>query len=288
MKELYIVSQGQKGFLREGDLCYSINERYIIQAARLESAKELSANQLPPTSIHDTKLVFVEQSFEPISRIKRGKFYLIADDTQPCILCEYDGTGAAYKVPQDRCFTREAEAYKFKSYEPTRDFDIRKTFVFFGNFRIQSKWKILAVDPIVTNEEVYVLQEVNGIGVRPILNEMVIPVKYFEEIESGYNKLLSEIHTLPESVIDHCRGVATSLLAARLNLPKRDLGKLLSKADKKHQVVMNCASIINRFHPRRKPNEKERHGLQALTSADADFAVQCIFQIIKELKWSKK
>lgn len=291
MKELYITSQDSKGFIREGSYCYPLNEVYITQGARLESSdKSLPiSSKHNPTFIHDTKLVFIEQSFEPISRIKRGRFFLITDTPQPDNLYRYQGQGGILQV-SGNANSNSVAAYKFQSYEPSREFDIRNTFVFFGNSRIQSKWKILAVDSIVTNEEVYVLQEVNGIGVIPTLDETAIPFQYFKEVESEYEILLSELHTSPESVVDHCRDVATSLLTALLDSTesRKDLGKLIGSVEKKYQVVINCAAIINRLHPRRKPNEKERHKLKDLTGADADFAVQCIFQIIKELNWSKK
>lgn len=43
------------------------------------------------SAIRDTKLIFLEFSFDPINRIKRGKFYKMADEGQPAniypILC---------------------------------------------------------------------------------------------------------------------------------------------------------------------------------------------------------
>lgn len=65
-----------------------------------------------------------------------------------------------------------------------------------------------------------------------------------------------------------------------------DLGKLIAKVDDKFRVIKSSAEIINRFHPRRKPNEKEKLELTELTRVESDFAVQCVFQIIREMKWN--
>ena len=232
------------------------------------------------------KLVFLEISFDPISKVKRGKFYKLDDTSQPSSLYPSSKSGvfqfssvlAQYSV----------QAYKFVSYDLTRKFDSKDTFIIFGNARFETRWRILSIDASVTNEEILVLQEVNSIGSIPSLNKNVIPERYFLEIQKEYDALLSELNSSPESVIDHCRDVATSLLSAKVNISKNqriDLGNLIKKLDDNLKIIKSSAEIINRLHPRRKPNEKDKRSFNDLTRLDSDFSIQCVFQIIRELKW---
>lgn len=236
----------------------------------------------------DAKLVFLELSFDPIARIKRGKFYVLADEGQPATIYPSSIVGV-YQVGSTSS-QNSTQAYKFVSYDFTRHFSPRDSFVIFGNSRFETRWRVLTVDAVVTNEEVCVLQEVNSMGAIPSLNENAIPYRFFSEIEREYESLLAELNSSPESVIDHCRDVTTSLLSAAVGTVEKedriDLGKLISKVDDRLRVVKSSAEIINRFHPRRKPNEKEKLELTELSRVESDFAVQCVFQIIREMKWN--
>jgi hypothetical protein len=239
------------------------------------------------SAIGDTKLIFFELSFDPISRIKRGKFYKMADEGQPANIYP-SSMGGIYQVGSSSSQS-SVQAYKFVSYDLTRDFNARDTFVVFGNSRFETRWRILSIDSSITNEEVCVLQEVHSIGSIPSLNKNVIPDQFLSEIDKEYTSLLAELNSSPESVVDHCRDVATSLLSAVVGIVEKenriDLGKLISKVDDKLRVIKSSAEIINRLHPRRKPNEREKLELNELSRVESDFTVQCVFQIIRELKW---
>lgn len=249
--------------------------------------KSHNSRPVLPHFVMDSKLVFLELSFDPIARIKRGKFYSLAAEGQPANIY-LSSAGGVYQVSMASA-QHSTQAYKFVSYDLTRSFSPRDTFVIFGNSRFETRWRVLSIDASVTNEEVCVLQEVNSIGAIPSLNKNSIPARHFSEIEKEYDSLLTELHSAPESVIDHCRDVTTSLLSAVVGANEKearvDLGKLISKVDDKLRIVRAAAEIINRFHPRRKPNEREKLELAELSRVESDFAVQCVFQIIREMNW---
>lgn len=296
LNELYILHSSGKGLLRDGLYCYPCDSRILIQGAFILGSNgncfPTSHNSRPVLShtMGDTKLVFLELSFDPINRIKRGKFYKLAEEGQPATIYP-SSMGGVYQVGSTSS-QHSIQAYKFVSYDLTRGFNPRDTFIIFGNSRFETRWRVLSIDSSVTNEEVCVLQEVNSIGSIPTLNKNVIPDRFFLEIDKEYTSLLAELNSSPESVIDHCRDVATSLLSAVVGTVKKedriDLGKLILSIDDKYRVVKSSAEIINRLHPRRKPNEREKLELSELTRVESDFSVQCVFQIIRELKWNLK
>lgn len=293
MNELYILSTNSRGYFRQGNYCYPSDDNSLIQCSFIIGCngetypKAHSKKPILPHFVSDMKLVFFELSFDPISRIKRGKLYKLDESPQPNSLYP-SSSGGVYQISSSNA-QNSVQAYKFISYDLTRSFSARDTFLIFGNSRFETRWKILSIDASVTNEEVLVLQEVNSIGSIPSLNKNTIPERYYSEIQTEYDSLLAELNSSPESVIDHCRDVATSLLSAIIgDIEKKervDLGKLISRLDNKFLVIKSSAGIVNRLHPRRKPNERAKYELHELSRAESDFAVQCIFQIIREMKW---
>lgn len=288
MSELYVRESNHRGYILDGEFFHPINENYIIQKALIEAGEKVIPRDFNKNSnsTFDAKLVFVEYSFDPIGRIKRGKFYRMAESSPERWLTKVNHE----LFQQHNGGPLNAKVYEYTSYSVTADInDVRDAAIYFVNPRIKSKWKFLAVEPLVGYEEICVLQEVFGLGVTPYLNKSAIPADYVKEIENQYSSLLAELHASPESIVDHCRDVATSLLSGNLNLSKDkrgDLGDLIKNTPDNLKIVKSCAEVINRFHVRRKPNEQDKLNLPALTKADAEYAVQSIFQIIKELKWS--
>lgn len=180
MNELYILNSTSKGLLRDGIYCYPCEGNIIIQCAFIIGGNgntfPQSYNSRPVLShsITDTKLVFLELSFDPIARIKRGKFYKLADDEGQPVTISPSTTGGVYQLGSTSS-QYSTQAYKFISYDFTRHFSPRDSFIIFGNSRFETRWRVLSIDASVTNEEVCVLQEVNSIGATPSLNKNVIP-----------------------------------------------------------------------------------------------------------------
>lgn len=295
LSDLYVLSTNGKGYLRDGNYCYPCERGIILQGAILMRPNGTyfpgNHNTQPrlPHYVSDMKLIFLEISFDPIARIKRGKLYELGEGAQPHTLSQSSAGGIYHVSPSYSQQT--TQAYQFCPFDITNGFDLRETYIIFGNSRFTTRWRILSIDADVSNEELYVIQEVNSIGSIPSLNRSAIPDHFFLEIEREYNALISDLHSSPESVIDHCRDVATSLLTAIIDKKQEDrldLGKLISDIPDGFRIVKNSAEIINRLHPRRKPNELSKLSLRELSRVDSDFAVQCVFQIIRELKWNSK
>jgi len=290
--DLYIREETHRAYLADGNSCYPLDQKSIVQNAGilLESGNvHPSNNDYKNQNISGAQIIFLELSFDPIARIKRGKFYQKAPEGQPATL---------YKNPKDDILStidigwpRSTRAYKYQSCSLSNTILFKTTFVEFANQSFSTRWRILSVDATIGNDEVYVLHEVNSIGATPALDKKKIPQNYYGEIKNGYDNLLNELNSLPKSVVDLCRHVTVSILSSITKNPngdsRLDLGDLIKLVNKDFKVIKSCAEVINRFHPRGKPNEQENHDLSEPTRLDSDFAVQCVFQIIRELKWEK-
>lgn len=287
MRNFYVLHYNYKGYIEDGQYFYPIDSKSIIQPTFLESSiKKIPENFIG--SIDRTEVIFVSEDYDPLRKIKRGQFYK-AHNQQPARL--YKSGINSTQILSSRKFENyhDVDARKFFSYELSRDFDVKDTSVYFKNDRILTKWRIISVEPTVGGEEFYTLLETIGIGVFPSLNEPKIPQSFFPEIKREYDSLLNEAFSMPETVIDHCRDLATSILSAMLGLGKEsreDLGGLIKKVDPNLMLIRSAATIIARFHPRRKPNEQESKSLASLSQREAELSVLSVLQILKELEWS--
>ena len=287
MRNFYILHYNYKGYIEDGQYFYPIESKAIIQPTFLES----STKKLPHdfnSSIDKTEIVFVSEDYDPLRKIKRGQFYK-AHTQQPSRL--YKSGINSTQILSNRMFENyhSVDARKFLSYELSREFEVRDTNVYFKNDRILTKWRIISVEPTIGGEEFYTLLETIGIGVFPSLNESKIPQSFYLEIKKEYDSLVNEAYSMPETVIDHCRDLATSILSAMLALGKEnreDLGGLIKKVDPNLMLIRSAATIIARFHPRRKPNEQDSKELASPSQREAELCVLSALQILKELGWS--
>lgn len=287
MRSFYILHYNSSGYIEDGQYLYPIDSKSIIQPTSLES----SVKKIPEyfnSSIDKTEIVFVSEDYDPLKKIKRGRFYK-AHNQQPSRI--YKNGINSTQVLSIRMFEHyhDVDARKFFSYEPSKDFDVKDINVYFRNERILTKWRVISVEPVVGGEEFYTLLETMGIGVFPSLNELRIPPAFYLEIKREYDSLLSEALSLPETVIDHCRDLTTSILSAMLDLKKEnreDLGVLIKRIDPNLLLIKSAATIVARFHPRRKPNEQDSKNLDSLSLREAELCILSVLQILKELAWS--
>jgi hypothetical protein len=284
MPNLYLDASVEKLYFEEPGGVRNVPLIYNLLIASLENS--IKSNSL---IFSDHDLLFLETDVDPIRNIKIGKFYKKALTGQPVNANRPKLDEIHRAMPQatpklDRAFL----------YEPcnlSRSTNIKKDYIFLNTENLKTKWRILSVDFVHTREEVFVLKGVNNLLYLPNLNQLKIPSQYFDEVSNLYNKFLDDLGATPESVIDHCRGLATSLLSAFLSVKEServDLEKLIGLVDQavpKRVVLKNCASTINRLHPRRKPNEVEKLKLRELTYDDSEFVVSCISMMIRELDY---
>lgn len=282
MPNLYLDTNMDKIFVEESQGVRRLSNKYNLLIASLDSSTKSSSQIF---STHD--LLFLEMDIDPIRNLKIGKFFKKASTGQPVYVNKA-------KVDEIDMHMRQAtpkleNAFLYESHFLSRVINVKNDFIFLNLENLKTKWRITSIDYIHTREEVFVLKGVNNSLYLPSLNEIKIPNKYFDEISNLYSKLLDDLGSTPDSVVDHCRGLATSLLSALLLLDenkREDLEKLIGATSDKFPnriIVKNCAAIINRLHPRRKPNEIDKLKLRILDYDDSEFAVSCISMMIREL-----
>ena len=238
--------------------------------------------------------VFREDSFDPVSRIRRGRFYF-AGNQQPI---------------EWRVYTHPATPGE--TWTQGRDFSKKRLITYFGNplgEKLSTKsgeqplvllgrddrftiWTVINIEAISSGEDLVTLKARSGLGVLPRVDERQIPEKFRATVIESLDGFADEVHRSGAvSVIDRARDAASQVLLAYFNATAgdaKDLQKLVPRLDENKKVIAASATtIIARLHARAKPVEKIRHGLRPIREQDADLAVQCVGTILCELGWAE-
>lgn len=240
---------------------------------------------------------FREDSFDPIARIRRGRFYH-AGQSQPiqwARCSHHPGFPLDAIDPQVHAKSKSLETFYgnpiwYQYIQGKRELPL----VVLGVDDRFTAWTIINVEAIATGEDLVTLKARSSFGILPTIIEGKIPISFQAKLKETLNTFTDEVHRAsPISVIDRARDVATHALLAYFNSQgagAKDLGNLVPKLnDKDLFVAANAANIINRLHSRAKPAEHEKRELRPIREQDADLAVQCVGTLLCEIgfaEWS--
>lgn len=243
--------------------------------------------------LRDAKHVFREDSFDPVTRIRRGRFY-------ECTSGPYPAT--RFTAPDPRCpggglwekrlfiFDQVQQSPLVSAWSAHRTVMLGST---------ESVWRMLSVERISTGEWLVTLKARHALGVLPEIDQAKIP-------EAGRTKAIETIDTLinaayresPESIVDRARAAAQWCFATWAAAKFKDGGLLTSElaplADvvekrsgmSKPDVSIWTARGLARLHSRAKPNEQERRDTRPVMEADAEYALAAMGLLLRELGWT--
>jgi len=246
----------------------------------------------------DVECWFREDHFDPISRLRRGRFYSRQN------LNNLNPEWAVLPLPSVRSrqgemndgFTRlDLWTYSSLPLRPAQSEYKNKALVLLGIEEASSVWNIVVSEAISTGEEMVTLKARQSFGVLPEIDWSKVPTSFREKVRETIGTLLDDVHRAgPESVIDRSRDAVAAILRAHLgkDYAGKDLGKLIKVLAKeasegRKQIIISASEIIRVFHPRAKPNEQERRELRSVREQDAELAVQCVGTVLCELGWGE-
>jgi len=261
-----------------------------VHPAPVITPAKFIASSLEPIEAHSSDDVFGyrfrEDSFDPISRIRRGRFYL---------------SGSSQGI-RSRVTPHPAAPIENYAWSKDKQLDIyygnpiwhkyidgkaELPIVLLGVDNRFTAWSILSVEAISTGEDLVTLKARDSFGILPELDESKVPEEFLPRLKEAMSTFVDEVHrSSPTSVIDRARDLATQTLLAYLKLSgnqAKDLGDLIKRLDEKHVITINTASIIARLHARAKPVEQERRGLLPIREEDAALAQKCVASLLREV-----
>jgi len=239
-----------------------------------------------------SRYIFREDDFDPVVRVRRGRFYERAQTQQPSDQFTLPNpAGEYFDAPRrgDGLYRKSLFSYDFYQLTPNTP---SVKFVALGT--PESLWRVVArPERVSTGEFLFMLKARNAFGVLPELNVAVIP-------ELGRNKVIETLETLtdaahradPNSVIDRARDATQCCLATWAaekfedsGLLTKDLGAMVKKIEKDKWTATRAAEVVRVLHSNAKPNEQERHGSRSPMEDDAELAVKVVGLIVRELGW---
>lgn len=243
-------------------------------------------------------LVFREDFFDPVTRIRRGRFY-VGPNLQP----------QEWHVQQHPAFIDEVapkdnQGYLRKflyGFLPWSAFANLKGIqdsglVAIGVSDAFSLWRLIDIERISTREDLVTLRSRSTFGIVPEIDESVLPATGREKILETISKVVDIAYRGgPESVIDRCRDAEQAALGAWMSQEYKnekwrthDLGKQVEGLKGQNRVVLeNSANILARLHARVKPNEQIKREMRIPTEQDAECALSLLGMTLRELGWAR-
>jgi HEPN domain-containing protein len=295
---MYLGIHDTTKIVYEGDSKYGAHHVLpipLLLPAKFSPTKEI---RICPDSL-DThgmpKMLFREDSFDPVTRIRRGRFYKQSGDqpSQWHVMMSPPFVASAGLEPQ-RVFT--FESCSSPDFPPLSDAE--QQLIVLGSTNGFSIWTILSKECIHSREFFVTLKSRQSLGVLPEIDWSKIPDKN-NQVRGKIESLLDDIYRAgPESVVDRTREAATAILSTYLQdqgveeAKGEDIGNLIKLLNKKNgencqRIVACAAEIPQRLHSRGKNAEQEaRENLRILQEQDAELAVRCIGVMLCDLGWA--
>ena len=289
-----------KSFIYEGDGTYGypIWPSPVISIATFVNSEESYTNIPNSPYMSDASYVFREDSFDPLSRIRRGRIYNSPTngsknpywyvESHPAITnkgaVEIDEQKQLYSFYRSSLVNIIKETGKFPM-------------VALGTKEQHTVWQIVGVEKIYTGEDLVTLKAIQNFGIVPEVDEDELPEINRSKVLETISKLVDTAYRLgPESIVDRCRDTASAILGGYCHhidekAHTEDLGysiKCLESEEKgrKKVIVINAANIIARMHPRVKPNEQTKRDLRPVSEHDAELCLHCVSSILYELGYA--
>lgn len=242
-------------------------------------------------------LVFREDYFDPVTRVRRGRFYNRGDGAQPNTW----HVQVHPALPSDsRSVSRggliSKQLFGFHDW-PART-QLRDgtgtLIVALGIQDAMTLWRVIGVEHISSGEDLVTLKAISNMGVLPEISDDKLPESARSRIRQATQNLVDTAYRAgPESVVDRCRDLAAAALGGHFaakypEADHKDLGALAALANKDQlALVENAARLIARLHARGKPNEQARRGIPPPTDEDASLAIECAGLILREFGWAR-
>jgi hypothetical protein len=250
---------------------------------------------IPESTTRLNKFVFREDSFDPVTRIRRGRIYKWADGyaqphrwrVQPYPGSHDEQQLARFQGPLTK------DLFSWAAWPAFQQLGRRTSVLLaLGSRDAYTLWRVVDVERVVTGEDLITLRAHNSLGILPALNASAIPMDGREKVLQTIEKLANAAYTTsePEAVIDLARAAAQWCLGTwladkrgRSDFKGKDLGHLISELEHREKDI---AMLIARFHSRAKPNEAHNFQSRPVTDEDAEFCLAGIALLLRELGWA--
>ncbi len=247
-------------------------------------------------TLSDQSLVFREECFDAITRVRRGRLYVPTGGRPGWALPHpiYAGLGS-HASNASGWFQRDLRV--FDQYQMAGGNPLGKLLSIGAS---ESVWQVLAAERISTGEYLLTLKARRSFGVLPELNVTSVPEIGRLAVIHAVSKLTEAVYReSPSSIVDRARDAVQSCLAtwaaSKWNddtILLDDLGALMKCILHRAQRGRKCAFIdaaelVRILHARGKWNERRKHNLRPILEDDAELALRAAGFLLHEFEWAR-
>jgi hypothetical protein len=266
----------------------------------IAEARMMGAGNMHPTqelTISVAPVVFREDAFDPVTRIRRGRFYKKTPEGRN-----------DWRVQPHPAFREEIGSHhedhrwlskSLFSFNPLlfNNFiagPITQSQVVLGSGSATTLWAVVGFERITTGEDLVMLKARSRLGLLPDLDRCALPRDGSTRMEEAYERVVDTAYRLgPESVIDRCRDSAQTMLGfwlasnrdepAKAQLDLAAVSKQVADGGNGMRLAGLGGSMLAALHARTKPNEQVKHLSRSVDEGDAETALGLLGLIAKEL-----
>jgi len=264
-------------------------------ATLIKSTDDL--DKIPESNKLETKLVFREDSFDPVTRIRRGRLYCWQDGSVMPSTWRVQAHPARYSDLQDAANNGgviDKPLYGWHAWSGFRELGgpTGRAQIALGIRDAFTLWRVVDIERIVTGEDLLTLRARGTFGLLPELNLSAVPASGRTKLAEVLGKLADAAHRQgTEAIVDRARDAAQWCLGVYLADLKQDpkyrqidLWALASTLE--GERLKSVSMLIARLHSRGKPGEQEKYDSRPVVDADADFALAGVGMLLRELGWA--
>lgn len=298
---MYLGVEANTGHVYEGNSApqFAVTPRPAISLAKLIEAEE-DWERLP-SSMASTPFawVFREDSFDPVTRVRRGRLYEAYGNVQP-------GSFPVNAHPTDHDAVREIAASRqltksLYAYQPCQTLVARAdhglgTVLALGTGRASSAWRVIQAEVLVDDDILISLKALSAFGILPAVAHDRVPEGSRQSVQRAVDRVLdAAFRESPISIIDHCRNAAQVVLSSWMvqageneKMLGHDLDVVCKALESKFRklAARDAANIVRLLHSRGKANKQEMESLRLAVEEDAELSIQALGFILREVGWA--
>lgn len=263
-------------------------------------------NDSPPNeTLASAAMIFREDSFDPVARIRRGRLYTLWPAAQPATW--HVQRHPAYASEPGETDARGFLVKRLYSFQPWSAPEsllakCREAILVLGSGTRVAAYTLLDIERLATGEDLITLRTRASLGVLPDIQpdhtkdeRLALSMEQYEKAAS------SAFRDSAESVIDRCREAASAAIHAYIaalqpesKATGKDLADLADLVDPPHApreqrrlILGNAARIIARLHSQGKSAERVKRGSDAPSESDAECALALLGKIYRDLGWAR-
>jgi hypothetical protein len=244
--------------------------------------------------------VFREDTFDAVTRTRRGRLYQSAEFRQPSnhrvVPHPYEDPFGRAEGPGGRTSKSLYVYAACVSLLSKARRGMGSTLVL-GTTQAVSAWRIIQTEVLASGGVMVTLKSLSVFGILPDVDRAKIPQEFQKPAAQALDRVLnSAFRETPISVIDHCRNAMTVLLSQWLvaqghdgSILGEDLGKVAIAIDRppyRKHCVSWLAQVIARLHVRGKGNEARTRDLRDPVDEDAELALHVLGFALRDIGWA--